>query len=198
MAGRRGRVSRSKFQSYKTIGVGIVVLLVVGASLYLWAESAPSDSGRLAIDWRLNLIIHDSRNGLNYTLPAGIGVVPDLWVNHTLDQYGPPGYAPVSTRDGTGTIYIQSPKGVFDGTTIVLRFSFGDFFNIWGQRFDRNCVPDGRGGLYCGGEGWPDPAPIMVDANNDEARCVSRVPNLSHGKTWLIYLGVTNPELNCN
>ena len=40
--------------------------------------------------------------------------------------------APIHTHDATGTIHVESP--------VVRDFTLGDFFDIWGVRFDGNCV----------------------------------------------------------
>ncbi len=165
-------------QGYRTATIGIVVLLVTAGAFYLWAASSPQYSaGTLVIDWRLNLTIHDVRNLANYAPPAGIGVRSGIWLNHTLDRFGPAGYAPVSTRDNSGTIYVQStaPRG----------YTFGYFFDLWGQPFNRQCVPDGRNGVYCSGPGTPPP--FMSDG--DSERCIDRSLFLSNGKDWIIFIG---------
>src|SRR3970282_1100116 len=109
---------------------------------------------------------------------------PELWANHTLDIYGPPGYAPISTRDSSGIIYIQSTTGQRpDGS--LLGFTFADFFNVWGQRFDKYCVPDGRGGTYCSTEFPPVISDGALERCIDEARRLT----LSSGKSWVILTG---------
>jgi hypothetical protein len=108
----------------------------------------------------MKLAIYDDRPpGTNNTLPSGIGTPGGIRsLNHTLDSLGPPGYAPLSTRDASGTIWIQSNQlGIF---------TFGDFFNIWGQTFNRTCVslPNlSQIGTYC-----TAPAePVVYDADNN-------------------------------
>lgn len=106
------------------------------------------------------MFIYDNRpQGGNYTLPPNIGTPGGIRSsNRSLDGLGPPGYAPLSTRDSTGTIWIQSNQfGIF---------TFGDFFNIWGQTFNRTCVsvPNlSQIGSYC-----TTPAePVVYDADNN-------------------------------
>lgn len=48
--------------------------------------------------------------------------------------------APTHTHDATGIIHIESP--------VVRDFTLGDFFDIWGVRFDGHCV-----GGACDGNG---------------------------------------------
>ena len=111
------------------IAVGISVLVILGSFLYL--SNAPSN--QILMDWRVKLTFYDSRYYTNSTPPAGIGVAGGFWQNHTLDGFGPSGYAPISTRDTSGTLFIQSKVYEF--------YTFSDFFSIWGQRFDKNCAP---------------------------------------------------------
>ncbi len=171
-------------RTYVNLIVVVSVMLVVGGAVYaLFYESNPGGPAALVVDWRARITIHDARTGTNYTLPAYIGTERGrslgLWVNHTLDGFGPPGYSPVSTRDDSGIIYIQS--------TVVQGFTFRDFFNVWGQRFDRSCVPDGNGGEYCTGP--TNPPPIMTDGRTE--RCINPGLYLSNNHDWIIALGST-------
>ncbi len=138
--------------------VGIIILIVVAGYVYL--NITPNTSNQIVLDWRLTLTFHDATTGLNYTPPMNIGVRGGLWSNHTLDQYGPPGYAPISVRDQTGTVFIQMNQA------FILRF--GDLFNIWGVPFDVKCVPNPTAGFsqpYC-----TNPAETVVyDSNNDSS-----------------------------
>jgi len=151
--------------------------------------SQGNNGNSLLIDWRVTIMIYDGRTRANYTLPAFIGAPQgrdtNLWVNHTLDNVGPPGYSPLSTRDDSSTVYIQSTSG----TCLTTRqcFTFEDFFNVWGQQFSRSCVPDGRGGEYCADAN--NSPPIMTDGSNE--RCVNPGLFLSNGYTWLIVIGTT-------
>jgi hypothetical protein len=138
-----------------------LVLVVTIVSVFVYFQFGnPYGSGGLAIDWRLTLKIYDYRPpGANYTLPSGIGAPGGIRSsNHTLDSLGPPGYAPLSTRDATGTIWIQSNQ--------ITIFTFGDLFNIWGQTISRTCVSDTNVpqiGTYC-----TAPAePVVYDADNN-------------------------------
>jgi hypothetical protein len=47
-----------------------------------------------------------------------------LWKDHSLDQYGTAGFAPLHTHDSSGIIHVES---------IVNRtYTLGEFLNIWG------------------------------------------------------------------
>lgn len=141
--------------------LAVLVLVVTIVSVFFYFQLGnPYGSGGLAIDWRMTLTINDYRPpGANYTLPSGIGAPGGIRSsNHTLDGLGPPGYAPLSTRDATGTIWIQSNQ--------ITVFTFGDLFNIWGQTLSRTCVSDTNVpqiGTYC-----TAPAePVVYDVDNN-------------------------------
>lgn len=141
------------------VNLAILVMVVIVLSVFLYFQYYdPYGSGGVAIDWRLKLIISDYRGPTNYTLPVGIGTPNGILANSTLSRFGPPGYAPLSTRDSTSTIWIQS------NTPAI--FTFADFFNIWGQAFNETCVSDNNApqiGTYC-----TTPAEVVVfDANNN-------------------------------
>lgn len=68
-------------------------------------------------------------NGNPYPIPAEIGIVPNqciYWMH---------------THDNTGIIHIESPKN--------RDFTLGEFFDIWGEKFDNNQIFNnvvGKGG----------------------------------------------------
>jgi len=136
----------------------VLVLGLVGTFVALQFFNLYGSGGGLVLDWRMKLTFTDARYAPSrkYTLPAGIGLPNGYWLNHTLDRFGPSGYSPLSTRDSTSTIWIQS--------TQVAYFSFGDFFNIWGKTFNETCVPDlTSSGTYCARAADP----IIYDVNGN-------------------------------
>lgn len=156
-----------------------MIIVIVGGLLYF--AFGPQGEAKLVLDWRLRLTIHDSSTASNNTIPAYIGVEGGMWNSHTLDAFGLPGYAPISTRDTTGTIYIQS--------TAARIYTFGDFFDIWGQTFNETCVLD-----YCAD--LDHPPPFMSDG--EQERCLNRNTGLSNGKDWVIITGSTLAVGRCN
>jgi hypothetical protein len=152
-----GRSRRSPNFINKIIVI-ILVIGLVGTFVALQYFESYGNGGGLAIDWRMKLTFVDARYSpvRNYTLPAGIGLLNGYWLNHTFDRFGPSGYSPLSTRDSSSTIWIQS--------TQVAYFSFGDFFNIWGKTFDQLCVPDlSNSGTYCARAADP----VIYDTNSN-------------------------------
>jgi len=116
--------------------LAVLVLVVVGFFAYFYyVEGQNYTAPTILIDWRMKITYLDASSipGVNYTLPPLIGTSPQYWSNHTLDAFSPSStYSPMSTRDGTSTIWIQSTEPAV--------FNFGDFFNVYGQIFNETCV----------------------------------------------------------
>ena len=150
------RRTHAKSQTQRTILVStIVVVIILLLLLFTYFPNIFPQNTSIIQRWKLTLIFHDSKTETNSTLPYGIGILPALWVNHTLDRFGPPGYAPINTQDNTGTIYIEANH--------LAIFTFGDLFNIWGKPFNATCVAD-----YCAA-----PAELVVyDSDNSHAYSV--------------------------
>jgi len=112
------------------IVVAICVAGILAASIFFYYDQP---GPRIVMDLRVHVHFFDYRYNYSYSLPQDIGVSGGLWTNHTLDQYGPPGYSPLSIRDDTSTIHVTS--------NVIELYTFGDFFNVWGQPFNTFCVP---------------------------------------------------------
>lgn len=65
-------------------------------------------------------------------VPANIGIDPSLWNDHSLDNYGIQGYAPIHTHDTSGIIHIE--------TTEQGEYTMGDFLSIWGVKASFLCI----------------------------------------------------------
>lgn len=157
--------SRTRPKSFTTkIILAVVVIAIVGLFTYLaYLQNVDQPPG-LLIDWRMKLTFNDGRTDTNYTLPAGIGTSTGAWSNHTLDAFGPTGYSPMSTRGTNSTIWIQSTEPAV--------FTFGDFFNVWGQQYNIQCVSyagiksstgNSLSGSYCSAPSEP----VIYDMNNN-------------------------------
>jgi len=112
------------------VRVGLVVaLLGVAGGVAAYVQST---SGWHTIHWHFTLSI--SIYGQQATIPEGVGIHPNLWRFHALDSYATnPGTAPIHTHDNTGLIHIEA-------TGPPIGYTLGDFFAIWGLRFDENCL----------------------------------------------------------
>jgi hypothetical protein len=94
-------------------------------------------------------------DGKPVTVPADIGID---FVTAIL--------SPIHTHDATGIIHVESP--------IVREFTLGEFFDVWGVRFDAHCVGgtcDGNGrsmSVYVNGQAvTADPRSIVLDAHEE-------------------------------
>jgi hypothetical protein len=74
--------------------------------------------------------------------------------------------SPIHTHDATGIIHVESP--------IVREFTLGEFFDVWGVRFDAHCIGgvcDGSGrvlSVYRNGQPVTgDPRSIVLDAHEE-------------------------------
>jgi len=99
---------------------------VLGARLARLGLPALAREGTvLHIHEHLDLLV----DGKRVTVPAGIGIdAAGLFIS------------PIHTHDATGIIHVESP--------VVRRFTLGEFFGVWGVRFNRDCL-----GGYCSGNG---------------------------------------------
>jgi hypothetical protein len=70
--------------------------------------------------------------GVPFTVPSGIGVNQSLWRDHSLDQFGVAGHSPLTTRDTSGTIHVES--------NAVRNFTLQQFLRVWGETVDSNQV----------------------------------------------------------
>jgi hypothetical protein len=118
-------------RGHRTLLVTLVVLTIIAAISAFQLLPYVSNSG-IVQHWKLTLTFHNSRTNQNLTLPIDIGVQGGIWMNHTLDFLGRPGYAPISTRDNSDTIYVETNR--------LAVLTFGDFFNIWGEPFNGTCA----------------------------------------------------------
>ncbi len=66
------------------------------------------------------------------TVPAQIGIDPNLWKDHSLDQYGAGGLSPIHTHDTSGKIHVES--------NTARDFTLHEFLAIWGQPSDGSAI----------------------------------------------------------
>ena len=70
--------------------------------------------------------------GAPLTVPSGIGINQSLWKDHSLDRYGVAGHSPLTTRDTSGTIHVDS--------NTVRNFTLQEFLRVWGVTVDSSQV----------------------------------------------------------
>jgi hypothetical protein len=180
---RKKRSSTNRSQR-PVITVVIISVILLGAFVYLyWADANPT--AHLVIDFRFHLTITNAATNKNITIPAQIGVSGGIWLNHTLDGYGQPGYAPLSTRDTSGTLYVQS--------VAPRLFLLSEFFSIWGQAYNATCVGYGSGAPYCSSAQPP------IISNGNAEYCLSYdTPPTENGKSWdIVFNTALGAGLGC-
>lgn len=98
----------------------LVALAVIGAS-----AAASQFAAANTMKMHQHPILSATINGSPVTVPAQIGIATNLWVDHSLDQYGMSGMSPLHTHDTSGTIHEES--------NTVRDFTLQDFLGVWGQ-----------------------------------------------------------------
>jgi hypothetical protein len=124
------------------IGVGILLAVFIGLTV-TWIIAPPMDSSLLTsvstannaptineiscdsmehFNFHIHAHLDIFINGNPYSVPSEIGIIPNqciYWMH---------------THDDSGIIHIESPEN--------RTFTLGEFFDIWGEKFDNNQVFD--------------------------------------------------------
>ncbi|MDE1818624.1 MAG: hypothetical protein KGI19_08485 [Thaumarchaeota archaeon] len=103
--------------------LGIIIIIVMGVSFMLTKPTMDQSSDEtilMHIHPRLYLNI----DGKPYFVPQNVGIDPDLWKDHSLDQYGMKGMSPLHTHTADGMIHVES--------NVVRNYTLGEFLDIWG------------------------------------------------------------------
>jgi hypothetical protein len=85
---------------------------------------------RVQVQSQLSILIQ----GVPSPVPLGIGINQSLWRDHSLDQFGVTGHSPLTTRDTSGRIHVES--------NTVRNFTLQEFLRVWGETVDNNQVVD--------------------------------------------------------
>ena len=100
-----------------TVTIAFIAMVVItGASITIHSEK----SFVAHLHPSLNVLV----NGKSISVPKNIGIDSSLHKDHSLDQYGAEGVAPLHTHDDSGTIHVES--------TVNRNYTLGEFLNIWG------------------------------------------------------------------
>jgi hypothetical protein len=102
------------------IPIFAAVVALVAVSAYVYSAQASSKTMVLHIHPKLGITF----DGQPLTVPSQIGIDQSLWKNHSLDQYGMQGMAPLHTHDASGTIHVESNAN--------RNYTLDEFLNIWG------------------------------------------------------------------
>jgi hypothetical protein len=107
---------------YALIALAILVIAIVAA------REINANTIRLSIRPQLSVLIL----GTPFTVPSGIGINASLWRDHSLDSYGVSSRSPLTTRDTSGIIFLDS--------NTVRNFTLMEFLAVWGQTVDNSQV----------------------------------------------------------
>lgn len=113
----RRRRNRNMMMIIIPIVAAVIVFGIASTSLYSSQGPKPLV---IHIHPRLNVTV----DGSAVTVPSQIGIDSSLWKDHSLDQYGTPGFAPLHTHDSSGIIHVES--------TANRTYTLGEFLKIWG------------------------------------------------------------------
>jgi hypothetical protein len=117
-------------------GVVLVSLaIIVGILIFVYSGIYPGQYAgppSYRMSFTVNFVVQNSTGQRQYVVPEGIGVIPSLWNNHTLDKYGLNNLAPIYTKDSSGIVLVDS--------SVARSYTLSDFFSIWGKTFNSTCV----------------------------------------------------------
>ena len=122
-------------------------------------EVISGNTVRLHAQSQLSILIQ----GVPVTVPSGIGINQTLWKNHFLDQYGVAGHSPLTTRDTSGLIQVDSNN--------VRNFTLQEFLQVWGETVDNyqvvgNQVPQGYSScIVVNGQTLPATSDVILADN---------------------------------
>jgi hypothetical protein len=101
-------------------------MLILGSIVVV--EVIIGNTVRMHVQSQLSILI----GGVPTTVPSGIGINQSLWLDHSLDRYGVAGHSPLTTRDSSGTVHVDS--------NTVRSFTLQEFLRVWGETVDNNHV----------------------------------------------------------
>lgn len=114
-------------RSRKLLLYGLLCTCIILVSIVA-GQIISSNTIRMQIQPQLSVLIE----GAPLTVPSGIGINQSLWRDHSLDEYGVAGHSPLTTRDSSGTIHVDS--------NTIRNFTLQDFLGVWGKTVDNNQV----------------------------------------------------------
>ncbi len=145
----QGRHPR-KLLFYGLLAICIILVSTVAALVI------SENTVRVHIESQLSVLIQ----GVPSTVPSGIGINQSLWRDHSLDQYGVAGHSPLTTRDTSGTIRVDS--------NTVRNFTLQEFLRVWGETVDSNQVvgyqvpPGDSSCIVVNGQTFPDTSDVVL------------------------------------
>ena len=103
-------------------GAIIAVAIWVGIVSVKPSDDPKSMSAQIVMHIHPRLYIE--MDGQTYMVPQNVGIDPSMWKDHSLDQYGMTGMAPLHTHTNDGMIHVES--------NVKRDYTLGEFLDIWG------------------------------------------------------------------
>ena len=142
---QRTRMARRRM---RVVFSWVAALLVVGAVASLVGVNLGHSGGLNTTLHQHPHIVIDVQGSL-VDIPANIGIDPNLWKDHSMDEYQEMAtMSPLHTHDSSGTIHLE--MGKWHPCTL------GNFFDIWGKPFDRDKVLTYNGDVSLTVDGKPN------------------------------------------
>ena len=122
-----------------TLGVIVALMALGGVAINTALEEIKNkpevaDNEPIVIHMHttLRILVHNKL----VIIPKHIGIDPALYKTYDLDKYGikNPRTYPLHTHDTSGVIHIESTR--------IRTFTLGQFFDVWGETFNENCILD--------------------------------------------------------
>ncbi|MDE1878806.1 MAG: hypothetical protein KGI07_09880 [Thaumarchaeota archaeon] len=104
--------------------LGIIVVIVIGVSFMLTKPTMDQSSNDETMLMHIHPRLYLNIDGKPYFVPQNVGIDPNLWKDHSLDQYGMKGMSPLHTHTADGMIHVES--------NVVRNYTLGEFLDIWG------------------------------------------------------------------
>ena len=107
--------------------VGIIVAISIGIGVNGVLSLKPTTDttkGNQIMLMHIHPRLYLYMDGKPYLIPQNVGIDSDLWKDHSLDQFGMQGMAPIHTHTGDGMLHVESK--------MIRNYTLGEFFDIWG------------------------------------------------------------------
>jgi hypothetical protein len=115
------RKTRKSMMKIFSIGAAVVVVFI---AMVIVTGASITNHNEGSLVSHLHPVLNVMANGKSIAVPKNIGIDSSLHKDHSLDQYGAGGAAPLHTHDNSGTIHVES--------TVDRNYTLGEFLNIWG------------------------------------------------------------------
>ncbi|MBI3640311.1 MAG: hypothetical protein HY223_08365 [Thaumarchaeota archaeon] len=110
--------------------IKLIIIAVAIIAVAIWAgivSVKPSDDSKsmnVSMVMHIHPRLYIEMDGQTYMVPQNVGIDPSMWKDHSLDQYGMTGMAPLHTHTNDGMIHVES--------NVKRDYTLGEFLDIWG------------------------------------------------------------------